>query len=421
MLTVAVLAACGAGEEGDKVDPTVSPSATPTATNTATPKPEQTATTVPTATTFATDTPDITATPTLEPTDTPADLPKPTGTPTPSATDVPSPTSTPADPVIGPVFVDTTELLILESFPVQLELRVQGGLPTPCHQLVWDLDVGADAIRVHLFSVAEAGLDCIQVIEEFDERLPLGSFASGSFAVWLNDEQVGFVDLDANGGNAGETVPADLGQAAILGVGDTLQIGGTPVLLKFLRVSQDSRCPTDVACIWAGEAILVFSVEGTGAGNGQVAVRLSPGHGVTGLGDYMLTADNLLPMPKSDTPVGPNDYSVTLVVRAIAPATGSGIAGLVTIGPVCPVAREGVPCPDRPHAGTLVVTDLQGTERGRVTADIDGFYSLALSAGTYRIEPLGPANSPLPRADSVDVVVSNGWTIVHMAYDSGIR
>jgi hypothetical protein len=32
---------------------------------------------------------------------------------------------------------------------------------------------------------------CIQVIQEFETRLPLGSFPDGSYTIWLNSKQVG--------------------------------------------------------------------------------------------------------------------------------------------------------------------------------------------------------------------------------------
>ena len=47
--------------------------------------------------------------------------------------------------------------------------------------------------------------------------------------------------------------------------GETVKIKG--VSIKFLEVVEDSRCPTEVTCIWAGRAIV--KVEVTSNGNKQ--------------------------------------------------------------------------------------------------------------------------------------------------------
>jgi len=95
--------------------------------------------------------------------------------------------------VRGPAFIDSSELLMLESFPVQVRLRVTGTLPTPCHELLWNVIPPDEEgrIRVDLYTESDPDLACIQVLQEFDTSLALGSFAEGAFTVWLNGEQAG--------------------------------------------------------------------------------------------------------------------------------------------------------------------------------------------------------------------------------------
>jgi hypothetical protein len=95
--------------------------------------------------------------------------------------------------VRGPVYVDEAQLIILESFPVQAELSIRGALPTPCASLEWHVAPPDEdgRILVEAFSLQASGLDCIQVLAELDENLPLGSYAKGSYSVWLNGELVG--------------------------------------------------------------------------------------------------------------------------------------------------------------------------------------------------------------------------------------
>ncbi len=97
----------------------------------------------------------------------------------------------------GPVYVESTELLMAESFPVQGRLQLSGSLPTPCHALKWEVH-GPDSagrIEVVLYSLADPDLACIQVLEPFEASIPLGSFESGSYTVSLNGEQIGEFEL----------------------------------------------------------------------------------------------------------------------------------------------------------------------------------------------------------------------------------
>lgn len=95
----------------------------------------------------------------------------------------------------GPVYVDSTDILLMESFPVQVALRVTGSLPTPCHQPVWEVHDDGATIAVTLASVADPGEVCIQVLEPFELSIPLGAFESGARAVTLNGEPVGEFEI----------------------------------------------------------------------------------------------------------------------------------------------------------------------------------------------------------------------------------
>ncbi|HSF83195.1 MAG TPA: hypothetical protein VLA49_18295 [Anaerolineales bacterium] len=108
--------------------------------------------------------------------------------------------SSPLDPiegedsmVRGEAFVDSAELLILESYPLQIRLMVNGTLPTPCHQLRASLDEPDEQGRIYveLYSLVDPQEICIQVLESFETNISLGSYPDGSYTVWLNSEQVG--------------------------------------------------------------------------------------------------------------------------------------------------------------------------------------------------------------------------------------
>ncbi len=96
----------------------------------------------------------------------------------------------------GEVFIDTTDLLVLESYPVQINLVLQGNLPTPCHQLriVVNQPDEQNRILVNVYSVTDPEQVCIQVLEGFEVTYSLGSYPSGNYTVLVNGEEVGQFD-----------------------------------------------------------------------------------------------------------------------------------------------------------------------------------------------------------------------------------
>ncbi len=97
----------------------------------------------------------------------------------------------------GNVFVDESGVILMESFPVQAALLVSGSLPTPCHELkatVSEPDK-ENNIYVELYSLTDPNMACIQMIEQFETSIPLGSYSSGSYTVYLNGDEVGEINL----------------------------------------------------------------------------------------------------------------------------------------------------------------------------------------------------------------------------------
>jgi hypothetical protein len=119
---------------------------------------------------------------------------------------------------------------------------------------------------------------------------------------------------------------------------------------------------------------------------------------------------------------------VALVALAAACASDdssdadSGVRGLVTIGPMCPVVQEDTPCPDEPYEATIVVEDGSGDEVATAQSGADGRFELALAPGSYTLVPQSPDAGTPPFADEQQVDVREGaYTEVTISYDSGIR
>lgn len=52
----------------------------------------------------------------------------------------------------------------------------------------------------------------------------------------------------------------DMGEEFTLSIGEAASIQGEQLRIEFLEISEDSRCPRDVTCIWEGRAIASIEV-----------------------------------------------------------------------------------------------------------------------------------------------------------------
>ncbi len=92
----------------------------------------------------------------------------------------------------GEVYLDSIELLTVESYPLQFMLALKGNLPTPCHQLrvaVSQPDVD-NKVFLDIYSVSSPDVMCTQVLEPFEVNYLLGSFPEGRYMLWVNGEMI---------------------------------------------------------------------------------------------------------------------------------------------------------------------------------------------------------------------------------------
>ena len=101
------------------------------------------------------------------------------------------------------------------------------------------------------------------------------------------------------------------------------------------------------------------------------------------------------------------------------------LAGIVKIGPFCPVEQQGNPCPTPPSAYSTRKVLVYDEQRTRVlfTVDIDsqGLYAIDLVPGRYVVDL---RKNGLDRSADVPKVVdihANTVTSVDISIDTGIR
>ena len=107
---------------------------------------------------------------------------------------------------------------------------------------------------------------------------------------------------------------------AVAGKPFDLKVGATATLddglrIKFDRVTADSRCPIDVQCVRAGEAVMTVSLV-TSNGTSDIREMRS---GATGsqisYAGHTIQITALSPYPRSTQPIDQRDYIATFVIE----------------------------------------------------------------------------------------------------------
>ncbi len=113
--------------------------------------------------------------------------------PTPSEEDAPA-KGTPASNHVTrgeQVYVDSMDIFIQESFPVQISVQVYGNLPDGCTSIentaaVFD---GKDTFTVHIYTTRPTDMMCTQALVPFEENIPLDveGLPAGNYTVIVYD------------------------------------------------------------------------------------------------------------------------------------------------------------------------------------------------------------------------------------------
>jgi hypothetical protein len=115
---------------------------------------------------------------------------------------------------------------------------------------------------------------------------------------------------------ASPTPPGSTGPwTLVLAIGQMAVVPGSPLSLKFTAVSNDSRCPVDVTCIQAGEAVVAMEALSR-SGDSQFELRTADAARVAQIGNYRVELASLFPVQSVSHPIDPATYQVTLQVNA---------------------------------------------------------------------------------------------------------
>ena len=90
-------------------------------------------------------------------------------------------------------------------------------------------------------------------------------------------------------------------------------------VLKFIISGiRDSRCPTDVVCLWQGEAEVGIKIESSGSPSYQDSISLSTYDNlVDTLGMYSFELKDVSPYPVSTREIEQKDYRIRLLIKKL--------------------------------------------------------------------------------------------------------
>jgi hypothetical protein len=115
-------------------------------------------------------------------------------------------------------------------------------------------------------------------------------------------------------GSTTTTLGRALDEPFTIRVGESVRVGAEGILVGFARVLSDSRCPRDVQCIQAGEAVIRGGVTLPGQTRQDVDLGTTPADGTRAVGEYSVTLANLDPVPVAGRETRASEYTATFVL-----------------------------------------------------------------------------------------------------------
>lgn len=104
---------------------------------------------------------------------------------------------------------------------------------------------------------------------------------------------------------------AQLDQEFRLAPGQSAILAGTDLVVTFREVASDSRCPSQVVCIWAGNGVVTVTVRREGVEEDHtLGTPTGPEEVVSG--PYAIRITGLDPEPEEGETIPPGDYRVRL-------------------------------------------------------------------------------------------------------------
>jgi len=107
-------------------------------------------------------------------------------------------------------------------------------------------------------------------------------------------------------------------ETIVLKTGQQKSAAKGQIVLKFVSVTDDSRCPTDTNCIWAGNAVVHVKISNRhGGGSKNSVMNTTTGPKGDQFNGWAIYLTSLTPEPKSSKKIDPKSYVATFEVRRL--------------------------------------------------------------------------------------------------------
>jgi hypothetical protein len=107
-----------------------------------------------------------------------------------------------------------------------------------------------------------------------------------------------------------------LGETLELDYGAITRVGTEGLLIAFREVPHDSRCPSNVQCVWSGDAIVRLEARMPDGVWSPLDLHTHVAPFEAEFGDYVIELHGLMPYPREGLPMRVRDYRAALRVRA---------------------------------------------------------------------------------------------------------
>jgi hypothetical protein len=111
-------------------------------------------------------------------------------------------------------------------------------------------------------------------------------------------------------------IEAQTSQKLTLGVGRQKTVTKDKLKIQFVSLVEDSRCPTDANCVWAGNAKIKVKVSNR-RGSEIFEINTNTGARGAAFNGYAINLTSLTPAPQSNIRISKNGYTATFEIRRL--------------------------------------------------------------------------------------------------------
>ncbi|MBI1731088.1 hypothetical protein HYR53_10815 [Candidatus Acetothermia bacterium] len=123
--------------------------------------------------------------------------------------------------------------------------------------------------------------------------------------------------LNLFGQSSPQGTDVHVNQTFTLGLGATAKVMEANLLVTFVDVVEDSRCPVDVTCVWAGNLKVLVKLQEVGRSAQQVELNSTSDPRQVFFGDYRVDFMGAQPPKRSTQDIRKQDYILSLMVKGL--------------------------------------------------------------------------------------------------------